>query len=235
MDALKIQDLYKIYKQGDIETVALRGASLTVRSGEFVAIAGRSGAGKSTLLNIIGGLTLPSAGQVIVGGIDISRLSEGPRAAFRRKHIGVIFQTDNLIPFLTTFENIMLPMQLSGQIDCGHKAHALLKEVGLQERSRHKPGMLSGGERQRVAIAVALANRPDLLLADELTGEFDTVTSELVMDLLSKLNSARGLTLIVVTHNKTIAGLAPRQVTIADGLLTEGTRICMTSSYKPTA
>jgi putative ABC transport system ATP-binding protein len=222
MEALQLQDLYKIYKQGDIETVALRGASLNVQPGEFVAIAGRSGAGKSTLLNLVGGLTLPSAGKVVVNGTDISRLDEGPRAAFRRQHIGVIFQTDNLIPFLTALENVMLPMQLAGQKDCARKALSLLAEVGLQDRARHKPGMLSGGERQRVAIALALANQPDILLADELTGELDTATANVVMDLLKRLNDSRGLTLVVVTHNKNVAARAPRRVSIADGLIAEG-------------
>ena len=221
-EALLLHNLYKIYKQGEIETVALRGASLRVRPGEFVAITGRSGAGKSTLLNIVGGLALPSAGQVVIDGTDISRLDERSRAAFRRQHIGVIFQTDNLISFLTALENVMLPMQLVGQKNCASRALALLKEVGLQERARHKPAMLSGGERQRVAIAIALANQPDLLLADELTGELDTATADLVMDLLGRLNSERRLTLMVVTHNKTVAARARRRVTIADGLLAEG-------------
>jgi putative ABC transport system ATP-binding protein len=222
MEALKLQDLYKIYKEGAVETVALRGASLSVQPGEFVAITGRSGAGKSTLLNIIGGLALPSAGQVVISGTDISRLDEGQRASFRRQHIGVIFQTDNLIPFLTALENVMLPMQLAGQKNCARKALALLTEVGLRERASHKPGMLSGGERQRVAIAIALANQPDLLLADELTGELDTATAERVMDLLGRLNKERSLTLVVITHNKIVAARARRQATISDGLLSEG-------------
>jgi putative ABC transport system ATP-binding protein len=222
MEALKLQDLYKIYKEGNVETVALRGASLNVQPGEFIAITGRSGAGKSTLLNIIGGLSLPSAGQVVIDGTDISSLDEGQRAEYRRKHIGVIFQTDNLIPFLTAIENVMLPMQLAGQKNCAHKALSLLEDVGLQERTRHKPGMLSGGERQRVAIAIALANQPDLLLADELTGELDSATAERMMDLLARLNAERSLTLVVVTHNKTVAARAGRQVFIADGLLAEG-------------
>jgi ABC-type lipoprotein export system ATPase subunit len=222
MEALKLQDLYKIYKEGPVETVALRGASLDVEPGEFVAITGRSGAGKSTLLNLVGGLALPSAGQVVINGTDISRLDEAQRASFRRQHIGVIFQTDNLIPFLTALENVTLPMQLAGQKNCTRRAQSLLAEVGLQERARHKPGMLPGGERQRVAIAIALANQPDLLLADELTGELDTATAERVMDLLGRLNAERSLTLVVVTHNKTVAARARRQVAINDGLLSEG-------------
>ena len=223
MDTLQLQDLYKIYKEGDIETVALRGASLTVQPGEFVAITGRSGAGKSTLLNIMGGLSIPSAGRVLISGSDIAKMSESERTVFRRRQIGVVFQTDNLVPFLTAQENVMLPMQLAGRINCAKEASTLLIEVGLQNRANHKPGMLSGGERQRVAIAVALANRPNLLLADELTGELDTATADQVMALLTGLNSEHKLTLIVVTHNKAVAARANRQVHIIDGQLTENT------------
>lgn len=221
MEALQLQDLYKIYKEGDIETVALRGASLVVQPGEFVAITGRSGAGKSTLLNIMGGLSLPNAGRVMIDGSDIAKMNENERSLFRRKQIGVIYQTDNLIPFLTALENVMLPMQLAGRKNSSHEAQGLLSEVGLIERLHHKPGMLSGGERQRVAIAVALANDPGLLLADELTGELDTVTAERMMDLLAGLNSRHNLTLIVVTHNKSVAARANRQIKIMDGQLLE--------------
>lgn len=221
MESLLLQDLYKIYKEGDIETVALRGANLVVQPGEFVAITGRSGAGKSTLLNILGGLAVPSAGKVLINGVDIAKMSEGERALFRRQNIGVIFQTDNLIPFLTALENVMLPMQFAGRRHCTEEARNLLSEVGLQNRIHHKPGMLSGGERQRVAIAIALANHPGLLLADELTGELDTTTAEQVMTLLAGLNSQRNLTLIIVTHNKVVANRANRQVQIMDGQLTE--------------
>jgi putative ABC transport system ATP-binding protein len=221
MESLLLQDLYKIYKEGDIETVALRGANLVVQSGEFVAITGRSGAGKSTLLNIIGGLSVPSAGKVLINGSDITKMGESERSLFRRQNIGVIFQTDNLIPFLTALENVMLPMQFAGSRNCAEAARNLLSEVGLQKRINHKPGMLSGGERQRVAIAVALANHPNLLLADELTGELDTATAEQVMALLAGLNSQRKLTLIIVTHNKVVASRANRQVHIMDGQLAE--------------
>ncbi len=221
MNALQLQDIYKIYKEGDIETVALRGASLTVQSGEFVAITGRSGAGKSTLLNIMGGLSIPSAGRVVINGSDIVKMNESERTVFRRQQIGVVFQTDNLVPFLTALENVMLPIQLAGRKNCANEASNLLSEVGLQERANHKPGMLSGGERQRVAIAVALANHPQLLLADELTGELDTGTADQVIGLLGRLNSGHKLTLIVVTHNKAVAARADRQVHIVDGQLTE--------------
>lgn len=221
MEILSLQNLYKIYKEGHIETVALRDASLTVQPGEFIAITGRSGAGKSTLLNLIGGLSTPSAGRVVINGTDIARLDEAARAAFRRENIGIMYQTDNLIPFLSALENVMLPMQLAGRKDSKSRAQQLLKEVGLGERMNHKPGMLSGGERQRVAIAVALGNEPKLLLADELTGELDSVTADHVMELLGNLNKTHNLTLVIVTHNKNVAKRAPRQVSIKDGQLFE--------------
>ena len=221
MEAVRLDNLYKIYKAGDLETVALRGASLSVAVGEFVAITGRSGAGKSTLLSLIGGLAVPSAGQVIVAGTDLARLPERERAIFRRRQIGIVYQGDNLIPFLSAFENVLVPMQLAGRRQARPRARELLAEVGLAERANHRPDMLSGGERQRVAIAVALANEPQLLLADELTGELDSATADKVMALLDQLNASRGLTLVVVTHNPRVAARAGRQVIIADGQLLE--------------
>jgi putative ABC transport system ATP-binding protein len=221
MTALQVSELYKIYKDGEVEAVALRGANLTVERGEFVAIAGRSGAGKSTLLNLIGGLALPSAGRVVVDGADITRMQEAERAAFRRETMGIVYQTDNLIPFLTALENVMLPMQLAGGKNAAGRARHLLTEVGLAGRLNHKPAMLSGGERQRVAIAIALANQPKILLADELTGELDSATSASVMELLGRLNDDYDLTLVIVTHNKNVAARARRQVRIADGQLFE--------------
>lgn len=221
MESLILQSLYKIYKEGDIETVALRDANLSVQPGEFVAITGRSGAGKSTLLNLVGGLSTPSAGKVIIHGTDITRLSESERAAFRRQKIGIVYQADNLIPFLTALENVILPMQLAGRKDSRERARRLLGEVGLSERFNHRPNMLSGGERQRVAIAVALSNEPELLLADELTGELDSATADKIMALLDELNASHHLTLVIVTHNESVAARADRQVKIADGQLTE--------------
>jgi putative ABC transport system ATP-binding protein len=221
MHALQVSELYKIYKDGEVETVALRGANLAVQPGEFVAITGRSGAGKSTLLNLIGGLALPSAGRIVIGGADITKMAESERAAFRRKTIGIVYQTDNLIPFLTALENVMLPLQLAGRTNAVSRARHLLAEVGLAERLNHKPAMLSGGERQRVAIAIALANQPQILLADELTGELDSATAASVMELLDRLNAEQALTLVVVTHNKNVAARARRQVKIADGQLFE--------------
>ena len=216
-----LQDLYKIYRDGDVETVALRGARLTVQPGEFVAITGRSGAGKSTLLTLVGGLATPSAGRVVIAGTDIARLNETERACFRRDRIGIVFQADNLIPFLSALENVLLPLQLAGRPQATARARELLAAVGLAERATHKPGQLSGGERQRVAIAVALANNPAVLLADELTGELDSATADGIMALLKTLNEERALTLVVVTHNRAVAARAQRQVIIADGQLIE--------------
>ena len=221
MNTMQLSELYKIFKDGDVETVALRGANLTVQPGEFVAITGRSGSGKSTLLNLLGGLSLPSAGQIVIDGADITKMDESERATFRRKTIGIIYQTDNLIPFLTALENVMLPMQLAGEKDAFGRAVQLLDNVGLANRMSHKPAMLSGGERQRVAIAIALANHPKILLADELTGELDSNTAASVMELLADLNSQHALTLIIVTHNKNVAARAKRQIRIDDGQLFE--------------
>ncbi len=218
---LALSGLYKIYKEADIESVALRDASLTVMAGEFVAITGRSGAGKSTLLSLIGGLATPTAGQVLVKGADIARLGETERASFRLKHIGIVYQQDNLIPFLTARENVEIPLQLAGYKDVTQRARRLLADVGLAERGDHRPGMLSGGERQRAAIAVALAAEPDLLLADELTGELDSATADQIIALLDTLNQERKLTIVVVTHNRAVAARARRQVSIANGQLTE--------------
>ena len=221
MNAVTIQNLYKIFKESTVETVALRGANLAVQPGDFIAITGRSGAGKTTLLNLLGGLSTPNAGQVIIDGADITRMNEAERAVFRCQKIGIVYQADNLIPFLSALENVMLPMQAAGRKTPRSRSLQLLEEVGLKERIHHKPAQLSGGERQRVAIAVALANTPSLLLADELTGELDSSTAEKVMDLLNTLNTQHKLTLLVVTHNKTVAARAHRQIQIIDGQLLE--------------
>ena len=218
---LAVQGVFKIYKENDIETVALRGAEFNVAPGEFVAIQGRSGAGKTTLLNLIGGLDTPSAGQVIMAGEDIARLDEAGRAVFRRQHIGIVLQTGNLIPFLTALENVMLPMTWSDvpARTARTRATQLLADLGLGERLHHKASQLSGGEAQRVGIAIALANGPDLLLADELTGELDTATTDQVMDALQAIHAQRGMTLLVITHNRLVAARARRILHIADGLI----------------
>lgn len=218
---LWLHDVFKIYQEGDVETVVLRGAELRVMPGEFLAIVGRSGAGKTTLLNMIGGLDTPTAGQVVLHGVDIAKLDEATRAAFRRAYLGMVFQDANLLPFLSAGENVALPLRLAGWGvgESRRRAASLLGRLGLGERLQHRPAQLSGGEVQRVAIAVALALEPALLLADELTGELDSETTDLVLALLTRLHQEEQVTLIIVTHNEQVAAHAQRVVRMGDGVL----------------
>ncbi len=213
-------DLFKVYREGDTETVALRGASLTLHRGEFVTLVGPSGSGKSTLLSIMAGLTLPTAGRVMIGGRDLSRLDEAERAAVRAESIGLVFQRGNLIPFLTTQENVELALEApQGRHRQAGRAREVLAMLGLDNRRGHRPRQLSGGEAQRAGIAVALANAPQLILGDEITGELDSETSAQVMDVLLQLRSENGMTLLVVTHNPALAAAADRRLVITDGLI----------------
>lgn len=221
MNILELHDVYKIYKDGDLETVALRGADLTLSAGEFAAVTGRSGSGKSTLLSLIGGLSLPNAGRIRLAGNDLTTLDEKQRAGVRLQKIGIVYQADNLIPFLSALENVQLPMNLAGVTRSATRARALLADVGLANKGNHKPAQLSGGERQRVAIAVALANEPELMLADELTGELDSLTADSVMEMLAQLNKERNMSLLIVTHNPAVASRASRHFRISDGVLGE--------------
>ena len=216
---VRLKDVFKIYREGATETVALRGASLDLDRGKLTSMVGPSGSGKSTLLAILAGLTLPSAGQVIFDGEDLSRLDETVRARIRAERIGLVFQSGNLIPFLTALENVKLARSLNESAKPRHDPRELLADVGLERRLNHRPGQLSGGEQQRVAIAVALANEPDLLLADELTGELDSATAEQVMGVLEEAFRARELTVLLVTHNSELAGRADNRVRLADGLV----------------
>jgi putative ABC transport system ATP-binding protein len=214
-------DLFKVYREGDTETVALRGASLRLDRGEFVTLVGPSGSGKSTLLSIMAGLTLPTAGRVMIGGRDLSRLDEVERAAVRAENIGLVFQRGNLIPFLSTQENVELALEAApGRRRSAGRARELLAMLGLDNRRGHRPRQLSGGEAQRAGIAVALANAPQLILGDEITGELDSETSAQVMDVLLRLRSENGMTLLVVTHNPALAAAADRRLVITDGLIT---------------
>ncbi len=216
---VRLQDVFKIYREGTTETVALRGASLDLPRGQMTSMVGPSGSGKSTLLSIIAGLALPSAGQVILQGQDISRLDEGARARLRAERIGVVFQSGNLIPFLSALENVQLARRLSDRPASASHARDLLGEVGLGKRLNHRPSQLSGGEVQRVAVAVALANEPDLLLADELTGELDSATAEKVIAVLAEAWRQRQLTILVVTHNPELAARADHRLRLIDGLV----------------
>jgi ABC-type lipoprotein export system ATPase subunit len=214
-------NLVKIYKVADLEVVALQGLDLEVAPGEMMAIVGASGSGKSTLLNILSGLDVPSAGRCIVDGNDLTRLSEAQRIAYRRHVVGHIWQQSgrNLLPELSVAANVELPQLLGGVTSRKRTRHAeeLLEIVGLKGYGKKKPAQLSGGEQQRVAVAVAIANEPTLLLADEPTGELDSVTASEIFKLLRSLNQQLGLTIITVTHDVAIAAVMDRTIAIRDG------------------
>ncbi len=221
-------ELRKDFAMGDDTVQALRGVDLTVAQGEFVAIAGHSGSGKSTLLGILGGLDTPTAGQIAIGGVDITSMSENQLAEIRNSKIGFVFQFFNLIPTLTALENVELPVLFSSAPKYAprQRAKELLALVGLEDRMQHRPVQLSGGQQQRVAIARALANAPDLILADEPTGNLDSTIGQAVLQTLLDLRRETGTTLIVVTHDSDIAGLADRHLTMKDGLFVQDTAGC---------
>ncbi|MFQ5814083.1 MAG: ABC transporter ATP-binding protein [Anaerolineae bacterium] len=214
-------NLVKIYKIAELEVVALQGLDLTVERGEMLGIVGASGSGKTTLLNILGGLDRPSAGRVTVDGLDLLKLSDAGLNRYRRKKVGFVWQqtSRNLIPYLTAQENVELPMTVAGMNRREKRAWAreLLQAVGLYERRKHRLVQLSGGEQQRVAIAVALANKPTLLLADEPTGEVDSATAQTILETFRRLNETLGLTTIIVTHEPSIVGQVDRVIAIRDG------------------
>jgi putative ABC transport system ATP-binding protein len=214
-------NLVKIYKLDDIEVVALQGLDLTVEQGEVMSLVGSSGSGKTTLLNVLGGLDRPSAGRVLVAGNDLLKLSNIAQNTYRRRYVGFVWQQKarNLIPYLNAEQNVELPMIMSGVGRRARRAWAreLIEAVGLSTRRRHRLGQLSGGEQQRVAIAVALSNRPALLLADEPTGELDSTTAATIFDIFHALNRTYGLTVVIVSHDPQIARHVGRVVAIRDG------------------
>ena len=216
---ITLENVEKIYKLGKVEVPALRGLNIDIKEGEFVSIMGPSGSGKSTAMNMVGCLDTPTKGKIELEGQDISKLKESKLAQIRGRKIGFIFQQFNLIPSLTAMENIMLPMIFQGVPKNKREKRAikLLELVKLGNRMRHKPTELSGGEQQRVAIARALANDPDVVLADEPTGNLDSKTGEEIMELLEELHKKEKKTIIVVTHDKNIGKRAERTVYIKDG------------------
>ena len=199
----------------------LRDISFALGAGQSVAIVGASGSGKSTLLGILAGLDTPSAGSVVLAGQDLFALDEDQRAALRARHLGFVFQSFQLLPNLSALENVMLPLELAGVPDSRAQATAMLHRVGLGERLQHRPKVLSGGEQQRVALARAFVVKPDLLLADEPTGSLDHATGAAIMDLMFALNREQGTTLVLVTHDRQLAGRCDRRLTIAAGQLSE--------------
>jgi putative ABC transport system ATP-binding protein len=218
---IRLRGLTKVYPEGEKERVVLRGVDADFHRGEFVALVGRSGSGKSTLLNLISGIDPPTSGEVVVGGTDLTRLSEQERTLFRRSHVGFIFQFYNLIPTLTVMENLLLPLELKGRIGAGERRRAgeLLARIGLDDRPESYPDRLSGGEQQRLAIARALVHHPRVLLADEPTGNLDAETGASVMELLAGMVRDAGMTLLLVTHSRDVTALADRTLTVSDGVL----------------
>lgn len=216
---IKLEDVWKVYHMGEVEVPALRGLNLEVYPGEFVAIMGPSGSGKSTAMNMIGCLDVPTRGHIFLEGQDISRLHESDLAQIRGKTIGFIFQTFNLMPGLTALENVMLPMTFQGipRHEREMRAEKLLNLVGLSDRINHKPTELSGGQQQRVAIARSLANDPEVILADEPTGNLDTKTGMEVMEMLSNLHREEKKVIIMVTHDQDISQYAERILHLRDG------------------
>lgn len=218
---IRCDNLVKIYQQADLEVMALQGLDLVVERGEFTAIVGASGSGKSTLLGVLGGLVLPTAGTATVAGKDLLQMSVRDRTRYRRRDVGFVWQQTarNLVPYLDAQENVELPMRLEGRSRSARRAIAsnLLERVGLADRSHHRPAELSGGEQQRVAIAVALANSPEVLFADEPTGELDSETADEVVGVLREVNREAGVTVLVVSHDQSLAAGVDRTVSIRDG------------------
>ncbi len=231
---IECEDLFKIYKVADLEVVALRGLDLAVQPGETLAIVGASGSGKTTLLNILAGYDSPSAGRVRVGDRDLLDMSGGDVEEYRRSEVGFVWQqtSRNLFPYLTAIENVSLPMMLTRTSGAERKRRAaeLLELVGLADRMGHKPETLSGGEQQRVAIAVALANKPPLLLADEPMGELDDATASEILEVFRGVNTELGTTVLIVTHDPDIAYKVGRVVMIRDGKI--ATEIKRKVSYR---
>jgi putative ABC transport system ATP-binding protein len=213
--------LCKTYISGGRPLEVLKDVNLTIEPGEFIAIMGPSGSGKSTLLNMVGALDRPTKGKVYINGIDLSKLDDNKLADLRNREIGFIFQFFNLIPRMDARGNVELPMAIMGlsRSQRANRAYELLQLVGLEERADHKPSQLSGGEQQRVAIARALANEPNLILADELTGNLDTTTGSEIMNLLKKLNREEGKTFVLITHDPAVSQNTERLVHLRDGII----------------
>ena len=219
---ITLNQLTKIYRTDEIETLALENVNLEVKKGEFISIMGPSGCGKSTLLNLIGLLDNPTSGSITINGTRTDTMNEKQLAAFRNQQLGFVFQSFNLLPRATALANVELPMRYAGQIkDRQQRAKEALESVGLAERVTHRPTELSGGQQQRVAIARALVNNPAILMADEPTGNLDSKSGKEIMELLLNLNKTKGTTLIIVTHDPTIAEQTQRVIRLRDGLIEE--------------
>lgn len=225
MEILRVQNLSKVYGEGDNQVKALQNISFTVEKGEFAAIVGQSGSGKSTLLHLIGGVDKPTSGKIYVDGKDVYDRNREELAIFRRRQVGLVYQFYNLIPVLNAAENMVLPLKLDGQKVNEKHLNELLDTLGLQERKNHLPKQLSGGQQQRVSIGRALINAPALVLADEPTGNLDNKNSREIMELLKQSNKKYGQTLILITHDENIAVQADRMIRLEDGKLISDEKI----------
>ncbi|HEX9387786.1 MAG TPA: ABC transporter ATP-binding protein [Anaerolineales bacterium] len=223
MEVTKVVNATRVFKIGEVETKALRGVNLSIEDGEFTALVGPSGSGKTTLLQLIGLLDKPTTGNVFINGKDATGLNRNKRADLRKGTIGFIFQFFALIPTLTAYENIEMPLLLNGTKPAERKARVLemLEAVGLSDRGHHRPDQLSGGQQQRVAVARALAINPKVILADEPTANLDTENGKQVMEIMAKLNKETGVTFVFATHDPRVIGYAKRVVTLRDGLIVE--------------
>lgn len=222
MEILKTENLKKTYGSGEAKVEALRGVNLTVNKGEFLSIVGTSGSGKSTLLHMLGGLDRPTDGKVIIGGKDIFSLKDEELTIFRRRKIGFVFQAFNLVPVMSVYENIVLPIELDGEKPNQELVNEIINTLGLSEKLKAYPSQLSGGQQQRVAIARALASAPAIILADEPTGNLDSKTTQDVMGLLKVTSQKFAQTIVMITHNDEIAQLADRSIRIEDGMIVRG-------------
>jgi len=225
MEVTKVSNATRVFRIGEVETKALRGVDLSIKDGEFTALVGPSGSGKTTLLQLIGLLDQPTTGEVFINGKDATRLNRDQRADLRRGTIGFIFQFFALIPTLTAYENVEMPLLLNGKGSAERKARTMemLDAVGLTDRAHHRPDQLSGGQQQRVAVARALSINPSLVLADEPTANLDTENGRQVMDIMKKLNKDTGVTFVFATHDPRVIGYASRVVTLEDGLIQKDT------------
>ena len=219
-----LTDVIRVYREADVETIALRGVDLTIDRGAFVAVMGRSGSGKSTLLNLLAGSDRPTAGRVLFLGQDLATVDDAARAAIRGRQIGIVYQSQNLAPMLTLLENVRLAAWLAGRPVDEAGARSALDRVGLADRAGHRPAQLSGGEQQRGALSCVLAARPTVLLADEITGELDSASADVVLRLLRDIHLSEGTTVVLVTHDRAVADLADRIVELRDGrVVADGT------------